>query len=549
MKFFTFAFALATSMMAVSSMQAEETDLARTNSIMRVAAPQKTSLKFDVSVSDIVYDTPAGAKSMKSKSGKYYGNSLWGILEGESNGIPCVVVEGDDTFWIYNPYTSLDTKTWLKGDIEGDKVTFKLPQAIYADSDGVNDYVYVAQMCYFQWTSDSHEEGLYYPYEGNTEMVFLKEDGKWVMQQPEEVNEHPVIMAVVAADDGTWCAYSEWNTVIENFSEETVNVPSGLQIEPWALTSLNREYDAYNAGMLVNVGIEGNDIYMQGLSSVMPDAWIKGSIENDKVIFPSRQYLGADEMANMFGFFFGAKEEEAYNEEWGFSYFETTLTESLVFDYDADAKTLRTDGTIVINRGDKGVSTSAMFSAPHIRVQGTVENFTPADPIVSLYSPMGDYAGSLYFAFPNVNTEGQLLDTDNLYYRVYVDGYPFMFYTDEYQGLPEDTEEIPFNFSNLSTIGYFGTFNTSHFFSIMFDGYDSMDIQTLYRNENNEVWGSAIVPVVGSSRIDSATVAGDITSVEWIDIQGRRVNNPDKGIYVKRTTYSDGNVKIEKVAL
>ena len=45
----------------------------------------------------------------------------------------------------------------------------------------------------------------------------------------------------------------------------------------------------------VQVGIDGSDIYIQGLSYYFNDAWIKGTIENGIATFASGQYIGTDD--------------------------------------------------------------------------------------------------------------------------------------------------------------------------------------------------------------------------------------------------------------
>ncbi|MDE6680215.1 MAG: hypothetical protein K2J92_02555, partial [Muribaculaceae bacterium] len=131
---------------------------------------------------------------------------------------------------------------------------------------------------------------------------------------------------------------------------------------------------------------------------------------------------------------------------------------------------------------------------------------------------------------------------------VYVDKEPFTFYTDEYVGLPDDTEEIPFLFSNMETLDYYGTCGITHFFYFSFTGYESIDIQTLYR-DGEEVYYSDIVPVIGGSGVESinAVEAAGVADVQWYDMTGMRVERPGNGLWLKRTVMTDGTVRTEKV--
>ncbi len=506
----------------------------------RAQAPADWKFQFDAS--DIVTATPDGEKKMVSKAGNYYSMSMFGIAEGSSNGMPCTIVEGEDgSYWIYDPFAMLDTKSWLKAQISGDKMTISLPQAIYSDTDDDGTrYVYVAQLCHYELEDAEAQEGLYYAEPGETEIVFNREGESWVMQT-REMNDHPMIMGLVAADDGAWCAYSDWNMVFSPFSQTLVTPPSSMQSEVWTLSAKLEDKD-YAGAKLVNVGFDNDDVYMSGFSSLFPEAWIKGTLSDGKIIFPSHQYVGADEMANAFGYFYGGVQEEVYLEEWDLTYMQTVLTDNLTFDYDADTGTLESEGTFVVNRGDEDLYVIDIYNAPRMRVQGTVTDFVPQNPIIGFYSEPSEFKGSIYFTFPNINAAGQVLDSDKLYYKVYVDDEPFVFYSDEYVGVEDDTEEIPFLFSNSDTIGYYGTFDVTHFIYFNFTGYESLALQTLYRDGEN-VYPSELVYVVDKTNVVESMSNSEVTAEEWYDMSGRRIGNPEAGVYVKRILFSDGSVK------
>ena len=544
---------LLTAIAVPSVIQADDNAISRSNSLparIKQGSPVKApeNWMFRVDESDIIRDTPAGVSSLYSKSCDYYTMSLFGIGQGSSKGMPCTVVENDNNeFYIYNPFSGIDTKSWLKGDIDGDRMTIHLPQAIYADGTDDEQFVYVAQLCHYETTDPEAGEGLYYTETGETEVIFHREGNSWVMEET-TVNDHPLIIGLVAADDGSWCAYSDWDITLTPFEGETVTPPAGLETRQWAM--IVPVEGEYVAGKPVNVGFDGDDVYVQGFSNMFPDAWVKGSVSdnNSKIIFPSRQYLGANEMSNTFGYFYGATEEEVYNEEWDFYYNETHFADNLSMNYDPETQSMTTEGTLLINRGDWEVSMDESFTAPRILPQGEITDFRPINPIAGYFSEPGYYMGSEYFSFPIINKEGQLLDTSKLYYRVYVDKEPFTFYTDEYVGLPDDTEEIPFLFSNMETLGYYGTCGITHFFYFSFTGYESIDIQTLYR-DGEEVYYSDIVPVIGGSGVESinAVEAAGVADVQWYDMTGMRVERPGNGLWLKRTVMTDGTVRTEKV--
>lgn len=516
--------------------------LIATTALMTCSAGHAADMKFDFTEADIIREQPAGTKLMYSKAASYYASSLFGIAEGSTDGMPCTVVEGaDGAFYIYAPFAGLDTQSWLRADINGDKMTINLPQAIYADSDGTTDYVYVAQKCYFEYTDPENTEGLYYAYDGPQEIVFNREGDTWVMQG-EEVTGHPVIMGLVSTDDGTWCTYSDWNIRLTPFTQEPLTPPASLQTEDWVLSFPNED-GKYLSGVMTRIGRNGDDVWMTGFSSSFPDAWIKGSEADGKITFPSSQYLGANENTSSFGYFFGATSEKKYNEEWDFWYDEIKTADDFVLTYDDETSTYTSDGILLVNKGKSEVNTIDIFTTPHMKRQGLVTDYTPMNLEPGFFTEPGDYAGSLYFDFPNLNTDGQILDTDNLFYRVYVDGEPFVLYSDEYEGVTDGTVDIPFNFSNQSTIGFYGTADRNHFFYFTFTGYETLAVRSLYRHGENE-YLSDLMYVVGGEGDGVNNVSGaEIADEEWFDLTGCRVTNPEGGIFIHRVTYTDGTVK------
>ncbi len=114
-------------------------------------------------------------------------------------------------------------------------MTVNLPQAVYADADNEgNSYVYVAQMCHFEFDDPNGGSGRYFAEDGDTQLVFNKEGDTWKMQMS-EVNEHPLVMGLVSADDGTWCVYSDWNIYLAPFNDELVELPDDVDIEKWVM--------------------------------------------------------------------------------------------------------------------------------------------------------------------------------------------------------------------------------------------------------------------------------------------------------------------------
>lgn len=80
---------------------------------------------------------------------------------------------------------------------------------------------------------------------------------------------------------------------------DLVEVPAGLQTSDYVVSAMS--YAAYaDIFYTAHVGIDGNDMYIQGLFEQMPEAWVKGTIEGNQVTFAPDQYLGKVNIIDQF---------------------------------------------------------------------------------------------------------------------------------------------------------------------------------------------------------------------------------------------------------
>lgn len=82
---------------------------------------------------------------------------------------------------------------------------------------------------------------------------------------------------------------------------------------------------------------------------------------------------------------------------------------------------------------------------------------------------------------------------------------------------------------------------------------DNLDIVALLLDENGKVINANQAAVgidtsaADSNGVDSILDAGDVKAVEFFDLTGRRLMNPERGIIVKRTIFNNGQTKTEKI--
>ena len=68
-----------------------------------------------------------------------------------------------------------------------------------------------------------------------------------------------------------------------------VTPPEGIETQQWYVRASNDD-----GAVIGTVGVvqDGQDLYLQGLFPQMPSAWVKGTINGNKAVFPTGQFLG-----------------------------------------------------------------------------------------------------------------------------------------------------------------------------------------------------------------------------------------------------------------
>lgn len=124
---------------------------------------------------------------------------------------------------------------------------------------------------------------------------------------------------------------------LKSEGHEIVTPPAGLVTEDYTFVSLaySSDDDRGNYQQLLDgdhlqtlqIGFDGSDIYIKGISSIFPDAWIKGTLSEDQktVKIPIPQYVGSrvrEDGESVDWFFVGYNNEHYYdNEDYYNNYF------------------------------------------------------------------------------------------------------------------------------------------------------------------------------------------------------------------------------------
>lgn len=305
-------------------------------------------------------------------------------------------------------------------------------------------------------------------------------------------------LIIESGDAESISAYGYWTSVTLTSSAapepEAVVPPAGLVTEEYSIVARNYDNDEDVSGS-VNIGFDGSDVYIQGLCSYIPDAWVKGTISGSTVTFPSGQYFG-----NYGG---------AYD-----MFLNTLQGANVVFTYDGTDFTAQNAVFLVDND-------SYYFDSYRNAVfKKVVEKAAmPANPSITSLSN-GSYGYYIKFNVPTVDVDGDGLATSKLSYKFYTDIErviePLTFTPETHIYLTENMTEIPYGFTEDYDF-FDGTVYLNELYS---SDWNRIGIQSIYtgddvRNETEIQWfaikdyaPTVVLPVIAPDGgvVDAGTV-------------------------------------------
>lgn len=450
-----------------------------------------------------------------------------------------MVVDADGYVYLRNIVTDLPMNSYIKGVKADDRITFTFPQEAGGIQSSADPSVYYP-MNYelLEYNKDTNQ---YTPSTTKRSADFvIGADGAYNLDLGYTLNtakpEVPkYIIGLTYAVNNQWYGNGDCMAQIKPCTLTALTPPADMTTETWALTSTGSDGSA--RAVSVQVGFDGDDVWMQGVYPMLPESWTKGTVADGKVTFANADYLGMynDNVSRIEDLYFvwmvGVNTED-YS------------LQPMVFDYDAEGRKM----TAVDNSTAWCANISRLkakileaYRLPEISYIGEVANFEPEAPTMFNFAAPDPATGEGHFTFNFnlANTEGQPLDINKMFVNLMVDGVAETFYTEDY-AIAEDMVDIPLNMIS----------EDMKILSMADMGVNMMDL-TFYALGYNTI-GVKLVYVDGDKRYDSKTllsdgsyeqgsnsaaiVKGDNGAAVYYDLTGRRVANPAKGnFYIKRT--------------
>ncbi|MBQ3731536.1 MAG: hypothetical protein II905_07290, partial [Muribaculaceae bacterium] len=409
---------------------------------------------------------PEGELKIYQRSGGAIYN-MWGyIFSTYQDGGAMQMVFADDgkTVYLKDPISQAVANTWVRAELSDDGKTLTMPLNQFITYFDEMDYGLITA-----WVDVTVDEDGYIVATPNLdihEVTFtIGDDGTISLNGSSgdvDAFEGSGI-GLIYDDDQSWAGYVDWESVYTPFEATPVELPDGIVMENFSMTYVDSNGNA--GGKMVKVGMTGNDVYVQGFSSLVPDGIMKGTLteDGDMVTFPSDQYLGVGNslFLNMMGL------DADY-----------TILDNLVFSFDED--NMKANDILAVVAG---MNIQEEYDQPFITYYMD-HAATPANPEVIDFVDEGELGGFNYGSFnvPTVDTEGNFINPNDLYYRIYIDDDElFTFGPDEYPYVEEFMTDVPYYFTEGYDFGVGGA--TVYFYET---GFQRVGIQSVFRGGGEE---------------------------------------------------------------
>lgn len=336
-----------------------------------------------------------------------------------------------------------------------------------------------------------------------------------------------------------WSQFAMSNVTYTINKDTMAQMPENVTPETWTFEYMPNYGDRVTR--MVSVATKGNELYIKGFSKKFPDAVIKGRVDGNKMVIPSRQLLALDKKDEYYAYLLTSSDTIVKEEFYGEIIDNTKqkIRDSISFDYDAIDGTLVSADNLIDNHGTDSLFSYNLYKAVAFNYFDPVAA-TPAKPEwIDCWSY--DTSSSLSFNIYCKDENDKFINPDSLYYVIYNDDQPITLKAADYDELDSDMTMIPY----ASDVAYVD--GNYHGITLHNVNATRIGLQTVYIM-GGETRRSPIV-YYGETDGISATKSSEAVKTVYYDLSGREISNPSKGIYVKVVEHADGSRSTSKVTV
>ncbi len=501
----------------------------------------------------VIKETPQGTYSSNwsynVNTGYSVSSGKYVISQSKYDQFGEVVFGPDNTFYYKNPFSFFTTDTWLKGDVvKGtggiDTLVIHTPQAVYESIPAGQTEPRTLYAIALVEKNGGNFYTLPVPDSVTTDFKFLYSPTEGIAQLKEDQ-----IMGLCNLQ-GQWSGYGDKAIWFEPLTDKQLTPPEGLTKERYIV---EHTYGDSACVSFCDVAFDGPNVYVGNMLSDVNGEWIKGIVLGRNISFKSGQYLGGDSKHRSHDYFHGAHPYKAtYDDE---TYQLYSVMSKISGTYDPTLKEFAMDSTMSFDREKASVSSVMRWDTPYFHKYEDPKA-APANPWFKDVHAYADTAGLgyAYFYVYDKTADGKYLDHAKLHYNVYFDGVKHTFKPGEYRFLTSDMTDIPYGY--IDDPEYQGDFLTAHnTHQNMLFFYEknakTIGIQAVYVSDGVEYKSDLITyDMTATTGINGITANNQSASrTVYYDLAGRKVSDPQHGVYIRTDVYSNGHKAVKKVII
>lgn len=489
-------------------------------------------------------EQPDGELKIYEMATEYYSQNMdeWVHRYGQKT---LVVFDGDDVY-IQNIINTNTYGTWIVGEISADRkhVVFENYQP-YVEQ---GDYTYYVCLA----AADSNGDVFPDTEADEFEMDYDEATGT--------LSSTTLNLSLVNTDGGVFTFNEGYE--LRAFTSELVQLPASISEDDIMPYSLRQESaDPYYFPKMVYVAQDGDDFYFKGFSTKTPDAWLKGTLneQKDSVIIPNGQYVGVyDDL--YFLYCKGASYSGLDSEGWPVY----KNKDHAALKYNQDDKTFYgPDGILFVLgqqlRGGYSQSIPSQDLKPFYGQPAKPK--TPEVRVFDIDTQYNQVQSSIMYVVPVEDVDGNYINPDSLFYRFYLDGEQLHFDNQPggyYQHFVDEWE-VNCQFSDRGKVNNRTDNNngawTYHVMSIDKNlRPKTISLQSIYYMGGVVTYSDichfdtttqtrTVEEVTGIATVNS----DQAVSEQYFDLSGRAVSAPRHGLFIKSLRMADGTQKNVKV--
>lgn len=491
----------------------------------------------------------------------------------EEDAFPASIVWGENNeVYVKDILGTYTNDTYIKGTLDGDRITFPTKQIIEYIVDEEYHEEYGIGIGIIRTEIDEEEDLINFYYDPSFEsfeMTLNKKGGLDLVLPGQPFNGEDVpeyILGAYYTDEDRFNGFSDFFQTYTPTQLQTISMPFGVEPEPYVFI------DEFDFADLVEVAYTDSYIYIRGLDPMIPKGVVRAKINGDTAVIDQNEYLGI-----YFGIHYiftkvwldNPDYDEADEQSFPYVMADPSVGFHLTFNREEGWIKADTPGVYLSFQPDENSLDNANCMISMFTLRHQESNLgTPANPTRLKYLYQDNlvaYYGYADFQFniSNYSTEGTLLDSDYLLYRIFVNGEPLVFRNEWVEGLNGEIVEayrkvpgeqwwISFNFDNGNDITKF--FTNEFDVGIYEPDVKTLGIQTMYIYPDSPVTYSQVVTLdvetgtvtVGPSSVTAVSDA-PVVKTEFFNLSGQKVEKPSKGILIQRDIHSDGTLSSRKI--